>query len=59
MCLIVRRPAFGSSAGYSAVAEKRFGYDKPIRGTLFAKMILPGPGIDYLIGWFGHQKKCA
>jgi 2-keto-4-pentenoate hydratase len=23
--------------------QKRFGYDKPIRGTLFAKMILPGP----------------
>jgi 2-keto-4-pentenoate hydratase len=38
----------GDVAGYKAgltnpAVQKRFGYDKPIRGTLFAKMILPGP----------------
>jgi len=37
----------GGVAGYKAAltnpaVQKRFGYDKPLRGTLFAKMILPG-----------------
>jgi 2-keto-4-pentenoate hydratase len=38
----------GDVVGYKAgltnpAVQKRFNYDKPIRGTLFAKMILPGP----------------
>jgi 2-keto-4-pentenoate hydratase len=34
----------GYKAGLTNPAvQKRFNYDKPIRGTLFAKMILPGP----------------
>ena len=34
----------GSKAGLTNPAvQKRFDYDKPIRGTLFAKMILTGP----------------
>ena len=38
----------GNRVGYKAgltnpAVRKRFNYDKPIRGTLFAKMILPGP----------------
>jgi len=38
----------GNVVGYKAgltnpAVQKRFNYDKPIRGTLFAKMILPGP----------------
>ena len=38
----------GDMVGYKAgltnpAVQKRFNYDKPIRGTLFAKMILPGP----------------
>jgi 2-keto-4-pentenoate hydratase len=38
----------GDVVGYKAgltnpAVQKRFGYDKPIRGTFFAKMILPGP----------------
>ena len=38
----------GNMVGYKAgltnpAVQKRFNYDKPIRGTLFAKMILPGP----------------
>jgi len=38
----------GDVVGYKAgltnpAVQKRFHYDKPIRGTLFTKMILPGP----------------
>jgi len=38
----------GEVVGYKAgltnpAVQKRFNYDKPVRGTLFAKMILPGP----------------
>jgi len=38
----------GEVVGYKAgltnpAVQKRFDYDKPVRGTLFAKMILPGP----------------
>lgn len=38
----------GGVVGYKAgltnpAVQKRFNHDKPIRGTLFAKMILPGP----------------
>ncbi|MBI4587483.1 MAG: fumarylacetoacetate hydrolase [Candidatus Rokubacteria bacterium] len=38
----------GSVVGYKAgltnpAVQKRFGYDRPIRGTLYEKMILPGP----------------
>jgi len=34
----------GYKAGLTNPAvQKRFNYDKPVRGTLFAKMILPGP----------------
>jgi 2-keto-4-pentenoate hydratase len=38
----------GSVVGYKAgltnpAVQKRFNYDKPVRGTLFAKMILSGP----------------
>lgn len=40
--------ALGDVVGFKAgltnpAVQKRFNYDKPIRGTLFAKMILPGP----------------
>lgn len=38
----------GEVVGYKAgltnpAVQKRFNFDKPVRGTLFAKMILPGP----------------
>jgi 2-keto-4-pentenoate hydratase len=47
-CTPVNSKDLGEVVGYKAgltnpAVQKRFNYDKPVRGTLFAKMILPGP----------------
>jgi 2-keto-4-pentenoate hydratase len=47
-CIALIAKDLGDGVGYKAgltnpAVQKRFHHDKPIRGTLFAKMILPGP----------------